>query len=42
MIAALAAVLAVLAAVFLVVARVALSYLERVSKAEGKLTQRWQ
>ena len=36
------AVLAVLAGIFLVLARAALRYLERLSKREGRLTQRWQ
>jgi ABC-2 type transport system permease protein len=36
------AILAVLAAVFLVLARAALGHLERLSKREGRLTQRWQ
>lgn len=35
-------ILAGFAAVFLVLARVALGYLERLSKREGRLTQRWQ
>jgi ABC-2 type transport system permease protein len=35
-------ILAVLAAVFLVLARAALTYLESLSKREGRLTQRWQ
>ena len=36
------AILAGLAVVFLVLARVALGHLERLSKREGRLTQRWQ
>jgi ABC-2 type transport system permease protein len=35
-------VLAALAVVFLALARVALAHLERLSKREGRLTQRWQ
>lgn len=36
------AILAVMAVAFLVTARFALAYLERLSKREGRLTQRWQ
>jgi ABC-2 type transport system permease protein len=36
------AILAAMAAVFLVAARFSLAYLERLSKREGRLTQRWQ
>jgi ABC-2 type transport system permease protein len=36
------ALLAGLGAVFMVLARLALAYLERLSKREGRLTQRWQ
>ena len=36
------AILAGLAAVFMALARAALAYLERLSKREGRLTQRWQ
>ncbi len=37
-----AAILAVLGAAFLALARLALAYLERLAKREGRLTQRWQ
>ena len=37
-----ASILAVLAVVFFVLARASLAYLEKLSKREGRLTQRWQ
>jgi len=36
------AILFAFTALFLVLARVALDHLERLSKREGRLTQRWQ